>query len=362
MRNGESGSGPNGTGGCLRRYDTSRSYRWNYDHAPDPVEVKVPPWPGEWTFCGLPVTSPLGIAAGPLLNGRWVLYYASLGYGVLTYKTVRTVARECYPPPNLVPVEAGRLTAAGETLTAAERMHGSWAISFGMPSMPPEVWRADVERTRERMPKGTVLSVSVVGTERPGGTLDDLADDYARCGRWAVESGAQVVEANFSCPNVCTADGRLDRDPRSAAVVAGQLREAIGETPLLLKIGHIADAEAATELLEATSPFVTGLSMTNCIAATVKTPSGEALFGGEPRGIGGAAIREASVAQVRMFRRLATERGLAPFLVGVGGVATVGDVREYLAAGADAAHVATAAMVDPGMALRMGEGVSCRAS
>ena len=52
--------------------------------------------PGQWQFCGLPVNSPLGVAAGPLLNGRWCLYYASLGFDVLTYKTVRSRRRECY--------------------------------------------------------------------------------------------------------------------------------------------------------------------------------------------------------------------------------------------------------------------------
>lgn len=334
----------------LPRYDPFRTYLWNYEHAPEPVSLGRPTFPGRWTFCGLPVDSPLGVAAGPLLNGRWVLYYASLGYSVLTYKTVRSAARECYPPPNLVPVEAGPLTAAGETLTAADMMRGSWAISFGMPSMPPEVWRADVERTRGRLPKGTVLSVSVVGTERPGGTLDDLADDYALCGRWAAESGAQVVEANFSCPNVCTADGRLDRDPLAAAAVAARVREAIGNTPLLLKIGHITDAEAAVALLEAVAPFVTGLSMTNCIPATVRTAAGEPLFDGQPRGIGGTAIRDASIEQVRLFRRLAAERDSAPFLVGVGGASTAEDVRAYLDAGADAVHVATAATVEPELA------------
>lgn len=332
---------------ALPRYAPSRGYGWNYEHAPDPISLDVHPFPGGWAFCGLPVDSPLGVAAGPLLNGRWVLYYASLGYSVLTYKTVRTAARECYPPPNLVPVEAKRLEAAGETLTASNSMSGSWAISFGMPSMAPEVWRADVERTRNRLPKGPVLSVSVVGTERSGGGLNELADDYALCGRWAAESGAQVIEANFSCPNVCTADGRLDRDPLAAATVAARLRAGIGTTPLLLKIGYIAESAAAAALLEAVSPFVTGLSMTNCIAATVRTPAGLPLFDGQTRGIGGTAICDASIGQVRLFRRLAVERGLAPFLVGVGGASIGEDVRAYLDAGAYAVHFATAAMTEP---------------
>ena len=52
------------------RYDRLQTYAWNYDHAPDPLEVDVPAVPGQWHFCGLAVDSPLGMPAGPLLNGR----------------------------------------------------------------------------------------------------------------------------------------------------------------------------------------------------------------------------------------------------------------------------------------------------
>ena len=83
----------------FRTYDRTRTYDFNYEHAPDPVDVEVPPVPGKWDFCGLPVDSPLGIPAGPLLNGRWVLYYASLGFDILTYKTVRSGPRPCYSLP-----------------------------------------------------------------------------------------------------------------------------------------------------------------------------------------------------------------------------------------------------------------------
>ncbi|GIS62249.1 MAG: hypothetical protein CM1200mP2_44740 [Planctomycetaceae bacterium] len=60
-------------------YDRLQSYQWNYEHPPDVVEVPLEPMSGQWTFCGRPVGSPLGMPAGPLLNGRWILYYAGLG-------------------------------------------------------------------------------------------------------------------------------------------------------------------------------------------------------------------------------------------------------------------------------------------
>src|SRR5262245_8183552 len=109
----------------LPRYHRSHTYRWNYDQAPDPpASIEVPPVAGNWTFCGRPVASPLGIAAGPLLNGRWILYYAALGFDVLTYKTTRSRERECYPLPNLQPVDAPGLEGSGRDLQTLAEMQG----------------------------------------------------------------------------------------------------------------------------------------------------------------------------------------------------------------------------------------------
>jgi len=341
----------------LPRYDPNQTYAWNYEHAPDPVEFHVPSLGGLCDFCGLPVASPLGIAAGPLLNGRWVLYYASLGFDVLTYKTVRSGPRPCYPLPNLLPVECGQLNGSEGSLPASTQMRGSWAVSFGMPSQEPGVWRADIEATRRRLSGVKVLSVSVVGTIQEGWTLDDLANDYARCAKWAVESGADCIESNFSCPNVPTCDGQLYQNAASSALVAQRVREAIGRTPYILKIGHLTDRAAAAELLRAVSPFVDALAMTNSVATTVIGPDGKLMFDGQRRGICGDAVRQASLAQTRLFAGLVREMGLKLALIGVGGASTAGHVREYLAAGATSVHLATAAMVNPAVGAAIREGL-----
>ena len=87
----------------MNAYRIDRTYEWNYDNAPAlPPAVRVEEIPGRWDFCGLPIASPLGVPAGPLLNSRWMLYYAALGFDVLTYKTVRSTARTSYPLPNVL--------------------------------------------------------------------------------------------------------------------------------------------------------------------------------------------------------------------------------------------------------------------
>jgi len=329
-------------------YNASKSYRWNYDNAPEPVRLDVPTVPGNWTFCGLPVASPLGIPAGPLLNARWVLYYASLGFDILTYKTVRSSRRGCYGLPNLVPIEPGlSMTGAEPEVAATNSMRDSWAVSFGMPSTEPAEWREDIAFAKANLPAGKLLCVSVVGTAQPGWTIEELADDYARCARWAAESGADVVEANFSCPNVATQDGQLYQQPTAAGLVARRVREAIGETPLSIKIGHVTDQDAAATLLDSLSPHVTALAMTNCVASKVRDEAGTLFFDGHQRGIAGSAILDASVAQVALFADLIRRRNLPTRIIGVGGAASAADAERYFDGGAECVHIATATMVDP---------------
>ena len=95
--------------------------------------------------------------------------------------------------------------------------------------------------------------------------------------------------------------------------------------------------------------------MTNSVATTVRCPDGSQLFDGQARGICGAATLEASLEQTRVFAELVERVGYSLSLIGVGGAAICTDVQNYLAAGASAVHIATAAMVDPLVAIRIRE-------
>jgi dihydroorotate dehydrogenase len=223
-----------------------------------------------------------------------------------------------------------------------------------MPSRSPAEWRADIEATRRTLANNKLLSVSVVGSVQEGWTIDQLADDYAQCARWAVESGADCIETNLSCPNVSTCDGQLYQRPTEAGLVAATVRGKIGDRPYLIKIGHVTEQADAIELLAAVAPYINAIALTNSVATTVRGNDGHMLFDGARRGICGAATRDVSLAQTRLFARLIRDLGLNIRLIGVGGIRTADDVRQYLQAGAEATHVATAAMVDPsvGIAIR----------
>jgi dihydroorotate dehydrogenase len=343
----------------VQTYDRQKSYRWNYEHVPAPVSLSVPTVcsessnTGKFSFCGLEVNSPLGVPAGPLLNGKWCLYYASLGFDVLTYKTVRSGFRECYPLPNLVPVDTAALFGGEQSVSQAATMDGSWAVSYGMPSQDPSDWQADIAETRQQLPSGKVLSVSIVGTIEPDWTLERLAQDYALCARLAVESGANCIEANFSCPNVSTCDGQLFQNPADCATVVKIIRDAIGDIPLIGKIGRLNNDNESLELIQHLNGYLDALAMTNSIATQVLDQNGTLIFDGQRRGICGKATLQASVAQTKSLNDMIAEHDLDIRLIGVGGVSTIEDVRNYLASGAQAVHIATAAMVNPLVAIEI---------
>ena len=71
------------------------------------------------------------------------------------------------------------------------------------------------------------------------------------------------------------------------------------------------------------------------------------------RGIGGNAIQQASLAIVEMFADIIRRQRSQITLVGIGGISSVEHVQRHLSAGAHAVHMATAAMVEPDIAIRL---------
>lgn len=337
-------------------YDILATYESNYDRGPrfasaPPVVPRVP----LKSFLGRSVRSRVGIAAGLLLNSKWIGAYAQRGFDLLTYKTVRSSFRPCYPLPNWVFVEE----AEGEpgTYHALEGPPGdvraiSSAVCFGMPSMAPEVWREDIRRARQSLSDGQLLIVSVVATPEDGWGIAEVAEDFVRCARWAVDSGADVIEANFSCPNVCSAEGSIYLDPDASGRIAAALRSAIGGTPLLIKTGYFAQDAALREYLVALDGVANGVTLVNCLSGRVIHRDGPPVFGDAfaQAGVLGRAIHPACVESVRRTRRIIDREELALEIAAVGGVSTASDVADFFDAGADAVLLGSAPMYLPNLA------------
>jgi len=346
-------------------YRTEQSYEWNYQNGPllanSMPEVPVTPVKH---FFGLPVASRLGISAGLLLNSRWIAAYARLGFDILTYKTVRSQARECQELPNWLfvdPADEPHLEMSERPVHAhaqpadAARQEWTCSVSFGMPSRAPKEWMADVARSRALLGPQQVLIVSVVASPQPGSGSDEVVRDFADLAAMAREAGAQIVEANLSCPNVRSAEGDIYNDAELSGRVARAMRESAGDLPLLLKVGHMPDEASLAALLRAVAGQANGLTMVNGLSRWIVSATEAPAYGADRKkaGVLGSGVHALCVRQVASATRLIAAERLDLQIVGNGGVTDADSARNYFDAGACAALMGSAPMFDPALATRI---------
>ncbi len=348
----------------MNTYRRDRSYLWNYRHGPS--------FPGSFPsltqtplkeFLGFRVRSRLGIAAGILLNSRWIECYSRLGFDVLTYKTVRSAARPCYPLPNWVYVEPpaeGVLRADPQKpLRVVDRAPRNPAMAtssvcFGMPSMAPADWRRDVRKAKRCLRRGQVLIVSVVGTPREEGTFEDLVEDFVQCARWAAGAGADVVEANYSCPNVTTGEGSIYQDARRSEALSRALRGALPSTPFVIKAGHFATKPRLRAFYEAVKDHADGVVIVNGVARRVHGPDGKPVFPGhEVAGIIGWAVHTPALDNVRKAVALTREKRWRIETLAVGGVLSENEAAQFFETGVSAVLIGGGAALLPGLAAEL---------
>jgi dihydroorotate dehydrogenase (NAD+) catalytic subunit len=345
-------------------YRTDRSYAWNYGHAPAlPRTRRMPLGPGGTLF-GHRLNSPLGVAAGPLLNSKWVEGYARLGFDVLTYATVRSRFHPAHSLPNIRHVDNREQMA----VTARRHPNGDGsttiAVSTGLPSMEPDVWRKDVRRAKERIGRGQTLIVSVVGTPEPATDAEAFIADYARCAAWACEAGADAVEVHLAVPAVVGEPGQFvyDNIPLAAQILYG-VRTTVS-VPVLAKLGLFRSPRVLHETATKLAPWTNGFVLVHGIPRRVVDEEGHAAFEGAGREyadvVGGATF---PVSSRQILEMLAWRKaGAWPHaILGVGGLSTPERAQHVLADGADAALVATAALFDPLFAVRFRQAIASAA-
>jgi dihydroorotate dehydrogenase len=232
----------------------------------------------------------------------------------------------------------------------------TWAASFGLPSADPEEWRGDVMRAKAKIRPGQILIVSVAGTPIPGADRDQLAGDYALCARWAADAGADVIEVNLSSPSISGEQGQMIfEDLPLASHIVDQVRRAVGLRPVIAKLGATRSPRTLHELASRLAPRVDGFVLVDGLRRRVAKPDGTPAFPGENREVAqlvGAGVYELCRVQVEELLAWRKAGAWSRAILAVGGLTTVARAREALAADADAAMVATAALVDPLIAAR----------
>ena len=348
-------------------YDPQKTYDDNYDQGPfgafadgkDLREKKEP----KYDFLGFKIQTPFGIPSGTLINAKFCKAAFEKGFDVIHYKTRRSVAFAANPWPNVLFVDvAGDLTLekaknplVGSSKTDNDPKKFSITNSFGNPSPdPPSVWQEDMKKAVAAQGPGQLLIASVVGTIQESFSPEDYYNDFAKSAQMAKETGVKVIEVNLSCPNVAS-EGVLCYSKDAVEQVTRKSKQAIGNTPLLVKFGYFSMEQQGLleEIMKSILPFIAGVSLINTIPAKVVDEKGNQALPGKGRlsaGICGASIKWAGLDMVKRLNKIRKDWNEDFAIVGVGGVMTTEDYLEYKKAGADVVQSATGAMWNPYLA------------
>ena len=275
--------------------------------------------------------------------------YARLGYDILTYATVRSAFRPAWSLPNIRHVENQELIA---TVTRRAPAAGvpTLAVSLGEPSMEPDVWRKDVRRAKERIGRGQMLIVSVMGTPEPGRDADALVADYARCAAWAAESGADAVEVHLAVPDPFAEQAQmLYENALLAAHIVYRVRASVA-VPVLAKLGVFRSPRVLHETATKLAAWTSGFVLVHGFHRRVLDDKGNPAFEGAGRERADVVGHDIfPIASRQVLEMLAWRRAGAwdRAVLAVGGITTVERAQDLLREGADAALVSTAAIFDP---------------
>ncbi len=352
-------------------YDPNRSYQDNILDGPFGEGLKDEKYITEGTpkrsFLGNLVYLDLGISAGPLVNGKAVKRALDLGWDIVTYKTVRS---EQYPVngyPNLLPTRLDQMLNSeiaerGIMVARSFSFPSSPTNSFGVPSLPPDIWVPDATDAVQYAKYGQVVVVSLQGT--PKGSHEMFVQDHVDAAKYAKKTGAKILCLNQSCPNEGTSH-LLCLDPLMSGRTAEAVRNEIGDkTKLLAKICYFSDQDLLKRYIKSVGPFVDGIVAINTMAARIITEELKPAFGEgrEKAGISGEYIRPYGLDMTRRIAGIAADFNFNISIIGVGGIFNKFHYLAYKEAGAAGCEMATGFLASPKAILdiKSGLGISTK--
>ncbi|HVM66557.1 MAG TPA: dihydroorotate dehydrogenase [Acidimicrobiales bacterium] len=259
---------------------------------------------------GATFQNPVLLAAGTAGFGHeveGVIDLEALG-GIVT-KAVTPEPRRGHPAPRVAEFGGGMLNAVGLANPGLEAV-----AQRELPWLASHLRRARV-----------IVNVA-------GATVDDYVNVIVRL---TGETVITAFEINASCPNTSAGGLEFGADAQSLGDLVRRCRKA-STRPLIVKLSPVLPDIVAMAAV-ARAEGAEAVSVVNTIPGALAGRLGNG-FGG----VSGPALLPIGVLATRRI----TERLGLP-VVGVGGIRTASDAREYLSAGAALVAIGTAALADP---------------
>jgi dihydroorotate dehydrogenase (NAD+) catalytic subunit len=265
-------------------------------------------------LAGITMANPVWVASGTAGYGDELARFFPLArLGAFVTKTITPEPRAGHPPPRTAELPFGMLNAIGLANVGTDAF-----ITDKLPFLRQA---------------GTRIVVNVAGRN-----IDEVALQAERLGGCP---GVDLIELNLSCPNVTEGGMEFSADPRMTEKTVRRATDRC-RVPVMAKLSpnvtSIADIARAAEAGGAAA-----LSLINTLvglAIDIRRRRPRITFG--MGGYSGPAIKPVALAMVHQ-----AYRAVKIPLVGIGGIARVEDVIEYLLAGATCVQVGTMTFVTP---------------
>lgn len=243
--------------------------------------------------------------------------------GAIVVKGISVLPRSGNPPPRIVETECGMLNAIGLQNGGIDRF-----IEHKVPML--------------RELKATVI-VNILG---------DSVEDYAELGqRLNQVDEVDGIEVNISCPNVKKGGVAFGTVPEMAARVTAAVKSSTSKTVIVKLSPNVTDITKIALAVEEAG--ADGVSLINTLIGMAidvhrRTPKLANVIGG----LSGPAIKPVALRMVYQVAQV-----VAIPVIGIGGIANLNDVLEFLIAGATAVQVGTANFVNPAISGELVQGL-----
>jgi dihydroorotate dehydrogenase (NAD+) catalytic subunit len=273
------------------------------------------------TLGRLTLRNPILVASGTFGYAREMAGVVDFGrLGGIIPKTVTAKPRAGNATPRTVETASGMLNAIGLDNDGIDHF-----IDHHLPYL----------RT---LPTAVIANIA-------GKTEDEFVEMATKIGR---QAGLAALELNLSCPNV---SGGTDfaTDPAVTGRIIRRVRD-VCPLPILAKLtpnvtNIVAIAQAAGDA------GADAVSLVNTfVGMAIDWKRRKPILGNVTGGLSGPAIKPLAL---RMVWQVATRTSVP--VVGIGGIATIDDVMEFLVAGARAVQLGTVNFYDPTASVRMVE-------
>ncbi len=169
-----------------------------------------------------------------------------------------------------------------------------------------------------------------------------LAEDYVEVARTISRApNVHALELNISCPNVKQGGITFGTDPKVAKELTRMVKD-VSDVPVYVKLSpNVTDVVQLAKAVE--EGGADGITMINTLLGMRLDPkTGRPVIANITGGLSGPAIKPVALRMVYEVRRHTD----LP-IIGMGGIAEIDDVIDFLSAGANAVAVGTANFVNP---------------